>query len=274
MLAYQLAHAATVDARLDAVAELGERAGRPDQAPAAGALAAAARGDRFWAVRQAAVQALAAFGLPADSARPAGAARSAAGDSARAAVLAATRDADSRVRDAAATVLPHFPGPAAVELLRQLAGGDPSPFVRGGAVHGLAALDPGAALPVIEALLREPSWVDVLRTSAIYALARVPADSAIPILEQNLGPDHTRFVRQAALQTLPGSARGHEAEVAQRLVPLLGDADLFIRGDAARSLGLLGQRSAVPALQARHRVEVEGRVVQALDEALKRLGGE
>jgi len=290
MLAYQLAHAVPVNARLSAVAALHARAGQPDAPAAATALAAAARGDRFWAVRQGATAALGAFVAPAAVATGesggAGGARTAPGtpvgaagatgpaaDTARSALLAATRDPDPRVRSAAATVLARVPGPEVAARLRELAQRDSSLYVRGAAVRAFAALEPAAALPVIDALLGQASWTDVLRVSALAALAHLPPDTAVPILERYLGPENSRFAREAAIATLMRTAQGHQADVAHRLEPLLADPDLFIRGEVARALGALGQPSSVAALEARRRVEAEGRVVSAIDQALARLGG-
>jgi len=270
MLAYQLAKATTVDARLDAVAELARRVGQADAAAAAAALGVAAHGDAFWGVRHAAVEALAGFGrdsTAASAAPPPG------GESARAALLAATNDADPRVRDMAAGALVRFPSADVVARMRALTDGDPSLFVRGSAVHTLAALDPQAALPVIEGMLRQSSWTDVLRANALTSLARVSADQSLPILEQYIGPSNTRFARQAAIETLTGAARGQEQDVARKLEPLLGDPDLFIRAEAAQALGALGQSSSVGALEARRRVEAEGRVLQVIDQALAQLRG-
>jgi HEAT repeat protein len=166
-----------------------------------------------------------------------------------------------------------FPSAAASTRLKTLADGDPSLFVRGSAVRSLAALDPQAALPVIEGMLGQDSWTDVQRVNALAALGHVPADRALPILEQYVGPGRTRFARQAAIETIIGVARGHEEEIAHRLEPLLSDPDLFIRAEAAQALGALGQRSSVAALEARRRVEAEGRVVQVIDQALTQLRG-
>ena len=266
MLAYQLAHAPETNARLEAVERLADRSGQPDAGAAAAALAMAARADRFWAVRRDAATVLGAFNEPATA------------DTARAAVLAASRDSDARVREAAASPLALLVVPGhneGGERLRELVQSDPSPFVRGAAIQAFTTVDPQAALPLIESLLAQPSWGDLLRINALQALLPVQPDRSVPLLEAALAPTTSRFTRTVAITTLARVATTHglQGQVAPRLEPLLNDPDIFLRGAAATALGQLGQASAIPALEARRKVELDGRVVTAIDQALARLRG-
>ncbi len=52
------------------------------------------------------------------------------------------------------------------------------------------------------------------------------------------------------------------------LTPSLGDRDLFVREAAAQALGTLGSQGSVEPLESRKRVEAEGRVLTAIDDAL------
>jgi aminopeptidase N len=242
MLAYQLAHD-DVTGRLEAVALLQQRANEP---AAALALAAAAASDPFWDVRAEAVT-----GLPA-------------GD----ALLAASRDADSRVRQAATKAL----GQARVTTrLHDLAEGDSSLYVRGAALLALAGADSAAALPLIHEALGRDSWTDIVRTQALRALAATRSPQAYATAAMYLGSSTMRQTRLAAIDLLVRSAGGREGEASARLVPLLNDDDIFIRGNVAEALGTLGAAESVGPLQARRAVEAEGRVVQAIDGALATL---
>ncbi|HET9986365.1 MAG TPA: M1 family aminopeptidase [Longimicrobiales bacterium] len=259
MLAYQLEHGGDVFARVEAARLLGER---PDEPASVAAVARAARQDRFWGVRQRAVFALAALhGTPAEPA-------------ARAALLEATRDPDARVRQGAAEALAGFPAEDVAARLRELVAADSSLYVRGAAVVSLARVRPAEALPVIQSLLAQPSWTDILRASALGALAYVEPARAWTILAPYLDRRWSREARLAAIATLLATAKGREVEAARLLEPLLADQDLFVRQAAAKGLGELGQRSSLPALERRLREEAESRVLNDVKAAVARIRGQ
>ncbi len=306
MLAYQAEHAESVINRIEADSLL---AVRTDEPAAANAVAARVRDDSFWGVRQRAARALAAFARPSSGWHPRPQPRdtteqegerprrgrrpppsmrgrmpldTASGpvpdsiarmivDTARAALLDATHDPDARVRQQAATSLGAFGGDVVVTRLSDLARADSSYYVRGAAVRALAGVAPDRARPVIDDLLQRDSWLDVLRSSAIEALADVGGPDAVPALEKYLGPGNKRASREAAITGLLRNARGREPALARTLEPLLSDADHYIRVDVARALGELGQAFSIKALEARRGVELESRVVNAIDAALQQL---
>ena len=253
MLVYQLAHDDDITGRLEAVDLLADRS---DELVALRALAAASR-DTLVSVRQLAVAALARQGsmpLAAD------------------AILAATNDPDARVRKEAATSLASVRTGAASSRARELATSDSSLLVQGAALFTVASLDGPRALDLIRAALGRDSWRDLSRTYAVHALATVDAPETMPILTRFLAPTTSRNTRVAAIETLVKRSKGHEADLAAVIVPLLNADDLFVRSAAATALGKLGQQSAVGALQARKRVEPESRVINQIDAALARLG--
>jgi aminopeptidase N len=252
MLAYQLAHDDDVTGRLEAIELLGERS---DELVALRALAAAAR-DTLVSVRQHAVGALARQGsipLAAD------------------AILAATRDADARVRREAATSLASVRTGAASSRARELATSDPSLLVQGAALLTVGSLDGPRALDLIRTALARDSWRDLSRTYGVRALATLDAPETMPLLTPFLASTTSRNTRVAAIDAFVKRSKGHQAEVAATIVPLLNADDLFVRGAAATALGRLGQSSAVGALQARKRIEAESRVVNLIDAALANL---
>ena len=257
MLVYQLAHDTDVLGRLEAVELLGARGA---EAPAGRAVAIAAQHDPFWAVRSAAVQA-----LPHWSAAQADAA------------LAASRDGDSRVRQAAAKSLAAIGGqgtpylPAIVDRLRTLAALDSSLYVRGSALMAVSALDTAVAMPLIRAALERESWTDIERTEALRALGLVSSPDAFALAARYVAPGRPRSSRRAALAVLVARAAGRQQEVAGIVTPLLNDSDLYIRLEAATALGQLGLPESAGALQARRSVEAEGNVIQAIDSALTAL---
>ncbi|HWZ58116.1 MAG TPA: M1 family aminopeptidase [Gemmatimonadaceae bacterium] len=242
MLVYQLAHD-DVTGRLEAIELLQQRAADP---VAAAALATAATHDPFWYARTQAVTA-----LPAT-----------AGD----VVLAASRDADSRVRQAGAKAL------RATARLHDMAEGDSSLFVRGAALMALAGIDTGAAIPLIHEALGWDSWTDLTRTQALHALGLTHAPSGYTTAETYLGPSTKRSTRVEAIALLASTGAGREGEASGLLVPLLNDDDMFVRASVADALGRLGATSSIAPLQARRAIEAQGRVVESIDRAVAKLG--
>lgn len=283
MLRYQLEHDDDVIGRLEAVALLSQR---PSERIAAAAVAEAARGDAFWAVREAAAGALRKFASEkpvarADSASAGAATRAAPStlprvaafqDSvAAAALLEASADSDARVRESAAASLAAFSGDGVESRLRKLATSDSSLFVRGAALVSYASIAPEEALPVIRETLRRDSWLDIERTSAVSALEHVKTAEAWSILLPYLAFSADRHTRQAAIATLTtlATSSGRQADAAAAIEPVLNAPDFFSRASAAQALGVLGQESSLPALEARRKVEAESRVINAIDAAAK-----
>ena len=257
MLRYQLEHDDDVLGRLEAVELLSQRS---TERLAAAAVANAARGDAFWAVREAAASALKKFASASDSV-------------AATALLVASADSDARVRESAATSLAAFSGERVEARLRGLARGDSSLFVRGAALGSYAQLDPSAAFAVIRETLGRDSWLDIERTSGVLALEFVDTPEAWNMLLPYLAFTTDRHTRQAAIATLTAKARkdGRQADAAVAIAPVLDAPDFYSRASAAQALGALGQEASLPALEARLKVEAESRVINAIDAAAKEI---
>ena len=160
MLDYQLLHADDIASRHEAVTLLGARKG---DVAAVRAIASAAVGDRFWAVRTHALHALTAFS--SDS-------------MARATVFAATRDNDSRIRQSAVDALASFPGSDTEALLVSEIRHDASPIVRGGALASYLKVAGDSALPLAGEVMAETSWRNVLRRPALTVLKGMQSGAA------------------------------------------------------------------------------------------------
>ena len=252
MLAYQLSNDDDVTGRLEAIALLAERS---DELVASRALIGATH-DALVSVRERAVTALAGQGSNPTVAD---------------AILAATRDQNARVRARAATALASVRTSAASVRSRELATSDPSLIVQGAALASTSALDGVRAMDVIRAALARDSWKDLSRANAVSAMSTIDSPDVRPMIERYLANGTVRGTRVKAVESLVGRAKGHEAEVASKLVPLLDADDLFVRIAAAKGLRRLGQTSAIAALQARRKVEAESRVINEIDATLSTL---
>lgn len=252
MLAYQLQHDDDVLGRAEAVSLLRSRLTQPE---AVSALVAAAQDDKFWGVRQRAVSALQS--LSKDT-------------TVLSALLAASRDADARVRQSAAGVLGGF-GTGARARLTELATNDPSYYVRGTAVTALARSAGAEAMPTIQTLLRQDSWQDLLRTAAITAIGALDTPDVYTTLVGYIGAPNSQNARTSAIAILPRKAQGHEAELAGKLEPLLDDNDFQVRIAVSQALAQLGQPSSLAPLEARAKVEADSRALGVMQQAIATL---
>ncbi|MFL5639927.1 MAG: M1 family metallopeptidase [Gemmatimonadaceae bacterium] len=179
MLQYQLVNDDDVLGRIEAVDIL---ARRPSDLLALNALIRATRNDRFWAVRERAVAAIGRWG--SEESRATIPPMRSVTD----ALLAASRDPDARVREAAATAIGQLAlsGVAARDVivrLRQLARTDTNLIVRGAALGADIRLERNAALPLAEQLMKPEVWSDVIRTPAIAALKAIGTPEALRLAQ-------------------------------------------------------------------------------------------
>ncbi len=180
MLRYQLLNDDDVLGRIEAVDLL---ALRPADQAALSALIGSTRNDRFWAVRARAVDAIGIWG--SDPSR----ATITPMRTVVAALLAATRDPDARVRQEAVTALGRLTlsgslARDAILRVREVARMDPNLIARGAALASDIRLEKNAALPLAKQLMAANIWHNVIRTSAINALKAVGTPEALQLVQQ------------------------------------------------------------------------------------------
>jgi hypothetical protein len=180
MLVYQLVNDDDVLGRIEAVESL---AGRPADQRALTALIAAGRNDKFWAVRARAVDAVGIWA--ADETRVSLSPMRGV----KAALLAATRDHDARVRQEAVTALGHIATGGTVPLdvtsrLREIARNDSSMIVRGAALAADIRLEKDAAIPLAQQLMAAELWQNVIRTPALEVLTTLDSPEARSLVQK------------------------------------------------------------------------------------------
>ena len=180
MMQYQLVNDDDVLGRIEAVDVLAQR---PRDQLALNALVAAARNDRFWGVRSRAVDAIGTWASePSRAGIP-------AMQSVREALLYATHDPDSRVRQEGAGLLGRLAlsENAATEVinrLREVARSDSSLYVRGAALASDIRLEKNAALPLARQLMADDVWRSVIRTQALSALREIDTPEARQLVQE------------------------------------------------------------------------------------------
>ena len=192
------------------------------------------------------------------------------------AAVPALNDAEPIVRVTAARAILSLPQNEAVNLLMPLTK-DKSEFVRREAAHALGETRSRAAVgPLIELLSmdKEPG----VRAAAAIALGHIEDESAAPALidvlagiskkKKSKGSDN-EFLLRAAAQAL---GEIHSRAGVDVLIATVGNETkpAEVRRAAAKSLGLIGDPAARPALQAAYASD-DPYLSQAAREALRRL---
>jgi HEAT repeat protein len=101
-----------------------------------------------------------------------------------------------------------------------------------------------ASIPALGAALSNPIFSGEARASMAQALGAIGRSAAAAPLQQALA-DADPLVKAASLQALRTVDGFHDGTVA---VPLLGDADAGVRGEAAVTIGMMHTQAAAAAL--------------------------
>jgi HEAT repeat protein len=101
-----------------------------------------------------------------------------------------------------------------------------------------------ASIPALSAALSNPIYTGEARAAMAQALGAIGRNTAAAGLQQALA-DADPVVKAASLQALRTVAGFHDGTVA---IPLLGDADAGVRGEAAVTIGMMHTQAAASAL--------------------------
>jgi aminopeptidase N len=150
-LLYQLSH----DDVMGRISAAGELAMVKDDPSAASALAASAQGDQVWAVRRAAVEALAKAG----------------GAASAAVTRKAAEDPHPSVRSAALVALGDRKDASLLAFFKERFAKDPSDAARAESLRAIGKLGDRAAIPFLEQAAAVPSYRHMIATAAKQAIA-------------------------------------------------------------------------------------------------------
>jgi aminopeptidase N len=247
MLRAQLEKGERAHARWSAAESLGKR----DDVPTIAALAARVGDEKeAWMVR-------------AECARALGHIRA---DEALTELEKLTRVKHPKVRRAVVSALGAFKNPRAVHALSPLANKDASYLVEAEAARSLGRTRQPNVLKTLLKLIDRSSWGDVTRAGAIDGLAALRDEAAVdPVLERTAYGHPTRG-RRAAIAALP--VLSDSRKVREHLELLLDDRDPHLKIEVVAAIEKLGDLRARGALRQAMDLELDGRVVRRIREAL------
>jgi len=247
----QLATDPHVLGRIDAAAALG-RLGTP---AAVRALREALSKDKFW-------------GVQGEVARALGATHTTAG---RDALLRGLETIDHpKVRRALYDALANFPVTRVQSNVKAIMREELSYFAEAEAVRTLGRMKDPSLLGVFKEYLGRESWNDILRISALEAIATLSLGESISILKVYSRYGWHPNTRMTAIRRLAGLGKGRD-DIQNYLVGLLNDPYLLVQLAVVRSLGAFADERAVPALMKLTTGDRDGRLKRAAEEAVRKI---
>ncbi len=252
-LAYELEHDPNVVGRIRVAEQLAE-----DKSDTAlSLLAKGAKDQKFWGVRLECATLLSGF----------------KGGAARESLVSALNDKDPRVVVAAANALGELSKTSGKKdkklagLLRQVYETRRNYFVRAAALGAIAATEGKGAESLIENALKVNSYQQVIRRSALSALATIDSSRAYSeaVAFSRYGEPHSIRIDGIREMTTLGPKR---AETLNLLKQYASDPYIWARMVAIYSLGRVGTQEVVPLLHEREKIENDGRLKAAIERAM------
>jgi aminopeptidase N len=199
---------------------------------AAKALSEAAKKDPFWATRVEATRSLAQFKT----------------DIAKAGLLEAVKDKDSRIRRVAIAGLAGFKDKQLAGLFTGIINSDPSYFAVAEAAKALGQSGAPSAFETLDGLLKQESWRETIRGGALAGLAALKDPRALDLALKYAAPGNNQSLRAAAFPLLAAIGKGNDRALAL-LTEALKDGSPQLMFNAMQSLAAMGDPRAIPALE-------------------------
>ena len=248
---YQLLHA---EDGVDRSAAIDELSWIADSEKVTEALKKAAIDDPFWDVRRNAVWAL--------------------GDAKRTDVsdilVMAYGDRDARVRVAAVTSLGNCRGDRVVKTLQHAFEGDSSYGVAAAALKSLVQVDSINRKAYCTKALAQPSFHEILRSTALQLLAQVGDEDALGTIYAHTRYGIDRNIRIQSINLLV-SKWGDREDVISQLMTMVNDPSVHIRRAAAAALGNMHDPRVLQTLQSIVEHEPDARTVSEARAAIEKI---
>jgi aminopeptidase N len=229
---YQVKNAAELSDRADAVIALGKI--KKDEEVLA-ALGDALRNDKAWGVRATAADTLGELGGP---------------NAAKLLLEAANSNDGPWVRNRVVAALGNIKDDSAVAAkLNSIAKEDSSYRVRSAALQALGRLKGPNALATLEAAVAADSPDGFLRNAALRAFSSLGDDKAVPLLLEWSAVGKPIESRTAAIYSLARLQKDNK-EITKQIASYLSEPRHSIRMSSIYGLGVRGDASAIPALEA------------------------
>jgi len=143
-------------------------------------------------------------------------------------------------------------------------------FAEAEGIRSLAALHHPRYPEILRSALKQESWNDIFRISALEGFAASRSREWIPLIHEYTRAGRNQRTRMAAIRGL-ASYDPVPTAVQDRLIELTNDPFLLVRISAVRALQQVGDERALPALRKLTKGDLDGRLMRMAEEAVEKL---
>lgn len=248
-LAYQIKNDPNVAGRVWAAEELSG----DDTSEAVNALVSGLM-DNFWGVRLECVNALSHLNS----------------EEIEKALESALKDNDPRVQEAAINGLAKYKSQELAQLVENLYNTNKNYFVRAAAVKALASIEGAMARSIVEDALKQDSYEQVIKIAGLLSLGMIDSAKAYDDAVELSKYGEPQSLRLRAMNEMVQLEPKNE-QTLNLLKGYVNDPYIWARMVAISSLGKIGDKSVVPLLQEREKVETDGRLKETARRAIESL---
>lgn len=183
------------------------------------------------------------------------------------ALISALKDHDLRVVEAAIMTLGKYKEDDVFEQLQELYTNSKNYFVKAAVVSSIASIDSAKAQPIVNNALNSNSYHSILMEAGLKALAKINPEKAFntALKFSNYGqPNSLRLTAVRMIVQLDTS----KSNALNLLKKYAADPLIWVRMQAVVGIGEMGSLSDIAFLKKRKGLEVDGRIIDAIDEAI------
>jgi hypothetical protein len=189
-------------------------------------------------------------------------------------LVIALHNPDAEVRWLAAARLEDDKAVSAVEPIEKALSVESVLRARINIASSLTSLDPARGVPVLSNICKDqgtPDWAKLEVASKLTTYHNIDCISAVEDIATYTSETDTRRLALSILPTLSKLSVLDHRHIIEIESTFLEDKDPLVRMSASESLGLSGDRAAVPALQNRLQTETNEQVKDQIKQSLARL---
>ena len=183
------------------------------------------------------------------------------------ALISALKDHDLRVVEAAIMTLGKYKEDDVFEKLQELYTNNKNYFVKAAVVSSIASIDSAKAQPIINNALNSNSYNNILMEAGLRTLAKINPEKAFNTALKFSKYGQPNILRLTATHMVV-QLDTSKSNVLNLLKKYAADPLIWVRMQAVEDIGKMGSLSDIAFLKKRKGLEVDGRIIDAIDEAI------
>jgi aminopeptidase N len=186
------------------------------------------------------------------------------------ALMSALDDKDLRVTDDAISSLGNFKDSKTLSRLMDIYKSSPNDYVRSACITAISKIDSLNALPLITEALGQNSHGQIIATTALRIMAKISPEDAYKKAIDLSEYGKPQNLRVMSVYLLAGLDKD-KSKTIDLLKKYASDPYIWVRQGALVGLGRIADKSIIPFIQEREKIETDGRLKQAAQEAVEQI---